>query len=88
MEPTGKVVSVHGATIVGETMAAEHFSVGSYVSVIMPESKILGVISSLELVAGDAVRFTANLFGKFSEGRFQRGTEELPYPGASVELPT
>ncbi len=88
MEPTGKVVSVHGATIVGETMAAEHFSVGSYVSVIMPESKILGVISSLELVAGDAVRFTASLFGKFSEGRFQRGTEELPYPGASVELPT
>ncbi len=88
MEPTGKVVSVHGETIVGETTAAEHFSVGSYVSVIMPESKLLGVISSLELASGDAVRFTANLFGKFSEGRFQRGTEELPYPGASVELPT
>jgi DNA helicase HerA-like ATPase len=88
MEPTGRVVSVHGATIVGETTEAEHFSVGSYVSVIMPESKLLGVISSLELASGDAVRFTANLFGKFSEGRFQRGTEELPYPGANVELPS
>jgi DNA helicase HerA-like ATPase len=88
MEPTGKIVSVHGATVVGETTAAEQFSVGSYVSIKMPESKILGVIASLELAAGDVVRFTANLFGKFSGGKFERGTEELPYPGAPVEIPS
>lgn len=88
MEETGKIVSVHGSTIVGETSAAESFSVGSYVSVVMPESKILGVIVSLELKSENLIRFTANLFGKFSAGKYQRGTEELPYPGAPVELPT
>jgi DNA helicase HerA-like ATPase len=87
MEPTGKVVSIHGATIIGETNSAQTFSVGSYVSVVLEESKLLGVISSLELAGEDKVRFTANLFGKFSGGRYTRGTEELPYPGAPVELP-
>lgn len=87
MEPSGKVVSVHGATITGETTSAERFSVGSYLSVTMPEGRILGVITALELVSEDLVRFTANLFGIFSEGKYQRGTEELPYPGAPVELP-
>lgn len=88
MEPTGKVVSVRGATIVGETNAAENFSVGSYISVVMPESKILGVIISLELESEGVIRFVANLFGTFSAGKYLRGTEELPYPGAPVELPT
>ncbi len=88
MEATGKIVAVRGATVVGETTAAENFSVGSYVSIKLGESKILGVIASLELASGDTVRFTANLFGKSSGGRFERGTEELPYPGAEVELPS
>ncbi len=88
MEPTGKVVAVRGATVLGETSTADRFSVGSYITIIMPESKILGVISSLELGPGGVIRFSANLFGKFDSGRFQRGTEELPYPGAVVEIPS
>lgn len=87
MEPTGKVVSVQGSTITGETTSADRFSVGSYVTVVMPESKILGVIISLELVGEGVVKFTANLFGNFTAGKYQRGTNELPYPGAPVELP-
>ena len=87
MEPTVKVVSIHGATIVGETNSAQTFSVGSYVSVILEESKLLGVITSLELASEERIRFTANLFGKFSGGRYSRGTEELPYPGAPIEVP-
>ncbi len=88
MEPSGRVVAVRGASVIGETTAAENFGVGSYISIKMPESKILGVVASLELTAGDIVRFTANLFGKFSGGKFERGTEELPYPGAGVEIPS
>ncbi len=87
MEPSGKVVSVHGATITGETASVENFSVGSYISVVMPESRILGVVTSLELTGEGVVGFTANLFGYFSQGKYQRGTEELPYPGAPIELP-
>lgn len=88
MGSTGKVVSVRGATITGETKSAEDFTIGSYISVLLSESKILGVVTELELGSADVVRFTAELFGKFTGGRFIRGTEELPYPGAAVELPT
>ncbi len=86
MEPAGKVVAVHGTTIMGETAASEDFSVGSYISVAARGSKILGVITSLELTPGGSVRFKATLFGKFKAGRFERGTEELPRPGAAVEI--
>lgn len=88
MGPTGRVVSIHGVTIIGERGSAEGFSVGSYVSIPLFESKILGVVTSLELSPSDSVRFSANLFGKFSSGRFERGTEELPWPGATVDVPT
>lgn len=74
--------------ITGQTEVAEDFSIGSYISVILAESKILGVVTGLELDSGNLVKFTAELFGKFAGGRFIRGTEELPYPGAVVELPT
>ena len=88
MGSTGKVVSVKGVVITGQTEVAEDFSIGSYISVILAESKILGVVTGLELDSGNLVKFTAELFGKFAGGRFIRGTEELPYPGAVVELPT
>ncbi len=88
MGPTGKVVSVRGATITGETPAAESFSVGAFVSIPLGENKIIGVVTSLELSAGDMVRFSANLFGRFGAGRFERGTEQLPWPGAEVNIPS
>ncbi len=88
MGAAGKVVSVRGSTIIGETGVTENFSVGAYISIPVQESKILGIVTSLELSSADTVRFTANLFGKFSSGKFERGTEELPSPGASIEVPT
>ena len=39
MEPTGRVMSVHGATIKGETAAAESFSVGSYISIPLHDAE-------------------------------------------------
>ncbi len=62
MGPIGKVVSVRGATITGETLAAESFSVGSFVSVSMHDYRIIGVVTSLEMGEGDVVKFSANLF--------------------------
>lgn len=88
MEATGRVVSVHGSTIKGETGAAESFCIGTYVSIPLHDVKILGVVSSVELASNGAIGFTANLFGKSAGGRFERGTEELPWPGLTVEIPT
>jgi hypothetical protein len=85
---TGRVVSVHGSTIKGETGTAESFSVGSYISIPLHDIKILGLVTSVELSSNETVEFTANLFGKSSGGRFERGTEELPWPGATVEIPS
>jgi DNA helicase HerA-like ATPase len=91
----GKVVSVHGATIKGETVGTENFSVGSYISIPLNETKIVGVVTSLELSTHDEFRsdsssivFSANLFGKSTNGKFERGTEELPWPGADIEIPS
>ena len=88
MGPIGKVVSVRGATITGETLAAESFSVGSFVSVSMHDYRIIGVVTSLEMGEGDVVKFSANLFGRFGAGKFERGTEQLPWPGAPVDIPS
>ncbi|HEY9166740.1 MAG TPA: helicase HerA-like domain-containing protein [Candidatus Kryptonia bacterium] len=85
---SGKVVSVRGATMIGETSITNEFSVGAYISVVLAESKILGVVTSMELSSPETVRFSTNLFGKFSGGRFERGTEELPFAGAPIELPS
>jgi len=91
----GKVVSVHGASIKGETRAAESFSVGSYISIPINDTKIIGMVTSLELVSPEgsdtdksSVYFLANLFGKSTNGKFERGTEELPWPGAPIEIPS
>lgn len=88
MEATGRVVSVHGSTIKGETGAAESFCIGTYISIPLHDVKILGVVSSVELAPNAAIGFTANLFGKSAGGRFERGTEELPWPGSIIEIPT
>ncbi|MGO9482024.1 MAG: ATP-binding protein, partial [Candidatus Kryptoniota bacterium] len=32
--------------------------------------------------------FSANLFGKSIGGKFERGTEDLPWPGATIEIPS
>ncbi len=88
MEATGRVTSVQGATLKGETAAAESFSVGSYISVPVHDAKILGVVTSVESASNAAIRFTANMFGKSVAGRFERGTEELPWPGSTIEIPS
>ena len=88
MEATGRVISVHGSTIRGETGSAESFSVGSYISITVHDSKILGVVTAVELAPNAAIAFTANLFGKSTLGKFERGTEELPWPGATIEIPS
>ena len=88
MEATGRVVSVHGSTVKGETGAAESFSVGSYISIQVHEAKILGVVTLVETASNAVIGFTANLFGKSIGGKFERGTEELPWPGATIELPS
>ncbi|MFZ1080660.1 MAG: DUF87 domain-containing protein [Candidatus Kryptoniota bacterium] len=88
MEPTGRVMSIHGATIKGETAAAESFSVGSYISIPLHDEKVLGVVTSLELAPNAMITFFANLFGKSKSGRFERGTEVLPWPGATIEIPS
>ncbi len=88
MGSAGRVISIHGVSVVGETSSGESFSIGSYISIPLRESRIIGVVTSLELSSTNLVRFSANLFGKFSSGRFERGTEELPWPGAEVDIPT
>ncbi|HUI30491.1 MAG TPA: helicase HerA-like domain-containing protein [Candidatus Acidoferrales bacterium] len=88
MQETGRVVSVRGSTIVGETAAAENFSVGAYISIAVHDTKILGVVTSVELAPNAVVRFVANLFGKSVAGKFERGTEDLPWPGSIIEIPS
>ncbi len=88
MDPVGKVISVRGATVTGETRVAESFSIGSFISIPIEDYRIIGVVTALELAEGDSVRFSADLFGRFGGGRFERGTERLPWPGAEVRIPT